>query len=148
MFNEKKPLPDDLIVPSRFGKNRSANHMLKRFHEDCARLTSATQPEGLRVRRQHDSRRTFVSLALANGADRESVKWIAHGRPTDVLGMYTESDWRRLCDAMLCVRVRERRVAAVATVREAQKNRGRVKRPAGEDGKDLLPSTPLAAKIS
>ena len=93
-------------------------------------------------------RRTFVSLALANGADRESVKWIAHGRPTDVLGMYTESDWRRLCDAMLCVRVRQRRAAAVATVREANKHRGRVKRPAGENGKELLPSTPVAAKGS
>lgn len=38
MFKDKKPLPDDLIVPSRLGKNRSANHLLKRFHEDCARL--------------------------------------------------------------------------------------------------------------
>lgn len=90
--------PDDLIVPSRKGTFRSAQHMLKRFHEDCDRL-------GLRRRRLHDTRRTFISLALAGGADRESVRWIAHGRPADVLGFYTEADWSRLCAAVLAVRI-------------------------------------------
>ena len=30
----REPGPDDLIIPSRLGKNRSANHMLKKFHQD------------------------------------------------------------------------------------------------------------------
>jgi hypothetical protein len=44
--------PEDLIVPSRRGKHRNANHMLRRFHEDLTR-------PGLRVRRQDDARRTL-----------------------------------------------------------------------------------------
>ncbi len=94
----RPPKDDDLIAPSGEGKHRSAQHMLKRFHEDCARL-------GMRRRRQHDARRTFVSLALAGGADRESVKWIVHGRPSDTLGLYTEVNWSRLCAAVAAIDV-------------------------------------------
>jgi len=34
----RTPERDDLIIPSRLGKNRSANHMLKKFHQDLGRL--------------------------------------------------------------------------------------------------------------
>lgn len=59
----RPPTADDLLIPSRIGRNRNVNHMLRRFHQDLARL-------GLRKRRQHDARRTFISLALADGAHR------------------------------------------------------------------------------
>ena len=36
----RTPGPDDLIIPSRLGKNRSSNHMLKKFHQDLERLGS------------------------------------------------------------------------------------------------------------
>jgi hypothetical protein len=49
-----------LIVPSRRGAPRNANHMLRWFHEDLERI-------GLQARRQHDARRTFITVALSDG---------------------------------------------------------------------------------
>jgi len=68
--------PDELIVPSRGqGKrepgHRSVNHMLKKFRGDCGKLKI---PE----RRQHDSRRTLISLARAGGANADALKVLTH----------------------------------------------------------------------
>lgn len=90
LFDGKRPGPDDLIVPSRNGKNRSASHMLKKFHQDCARV-------GIPLRRQHDSRRTWLSTVLAAGANETHAKWIAHGPPPTVLGAYMSMPWSTLC---------------------------------------------------
>jgi integrase len=57
----RTPQPDDPIVPSRRGAYRNVNASLRRFHEDLERI-------GLRARRQHDARRTFISIARADGA--------------------------------------------------------------------------------
>jgi hypothetical protein len=43
------------------------------------------QAEGLRLRRQHDARRTWLSMVLAAGANETHAKWIAHGPPPTVL---------------------------------------------------------------
>jgi integrase len=94
---DRPPGPEDLIVPSRLGKNRSANHMLKKFHADLERLTSEEHPEGLRVRRQHDARRTWLSTVLAAGANEAHAKWTAHGPPPTVLSHYTTLPWATLC---------------------------------------------------
>jgi integrase len=75
----RTPEPDDLIIPSRLGRNRNVNHMLRRFHQDLARL-------GLRKRRQHDLRRTFISLCLADGARKDVLRWITHG-PNGVVSL-------------------------------------------------------------
>ena len=72
LYFDRAPGPDDLIVPSRKGSPRSVAHMLKKFHEDLARL-------GLRPRRQHDARRTFISLARADGARPDVLRWVSHG---------------------------------------------------------------------
>lgn len=42
----RKPEPEDILVPSRTGKHRNANHMLRRFHEDLARLGLRQVPRG------------------------------------------------------------------------------------------------------
>ena len=76
-----------MIVPARERsldgalKNPSANHMLRKFHQDCRRT-------GLRERRQHDLRRTWLSTVLAARATETHAKWIAHGPPPTVLGAY------------------------------------------------------------
>lgn len=92
---DRKPEPDDLIVPSRgqgdrLSANRSANHMLKKFHQDCLRV-------GIRERRQHDSRRTWLTVALAAGANETHAKWVAHGPPPTVLGAYLSMPWATVC---------------------------------------------------
>jgi len=95
--------PDELIVPSRGqGKrepgHRSVNHMLKKFRGDCGKLKI---PE----RRQHDSRRTLISLARAGGANADALKVFTHGSSQAIIDAYTTFPWTALCDAMLCVRL-------------------------------------------
>lgn len=105
----RDPEPDDLIVPSRLGKNRSVNHALKKFHEDLRRLD-------IRVRRQHDSRRTFRTIALDDGANEARVPWITHGRPSGIGGQYDEPPWAVLCEVVLAMRIhlRNRPAAPIA----------------------------------
>jgi integrase len=90
----RDPLPGDLIVPSREGKNRNCNHMLVRFREDCEKI-------GIRARRQHDTRRTFISLAREGGAG-DLLRWVTHGPPGEIIDMYTSPSWAKLCSEVLC----------------------------------------------
>jgi hypothetical protein len=71
---------------------------LERFHEDLERL-------GLRPRRQHDARRTFISLALAGGARKDRLRWVTHGPTGDIVDAYTTLPWETLCNEVLWLRV-------------------------------------------
>jgi integrase len=53
------PTPDDLIAPTRNMTERTAHETPKQLHEDLDTL-------GLRRRRGHDLRRTFITLAQAD----------------------------------------------------------------------------------
>src|SRR5712664_4466723 len=68
----RAPTPDDLLIPSSERKHLLDPQVLVRFHEDLQTL-------GFRARRTHDARRTFVSLALADGARKDILKWVSHG---------------------------------------------------------------------
>jgi len=94
----RAPGPDDLIMPSRLGRNRSNNHMLRRFHKDLARV-------GLRPRRQHDARRTFISLALADGARKDVLRWVTHGPEGDIVDLYTTLPWHALCEEVARLKI-------------------------------------------
>ncbi len=87
-----RPLgPEDLIVPDgEPTEHRDASNSLKRFKTDLERL-------GLRDRRQHDARRTWLSMVLAAGANETHAKWVAHGPPPTVLADYTTLPWATLC---------------------------------------------------
>lgn len=87
------PLPDDLIVPSRMGRHRQVNHALTKFHQDLERLD-------LRKRRQHDLRRTFISLLREDGARKDVVEWMSHGSRGDIIDQYTELPWKLLCEEL------------------------------------------------
>ncbi len=94
----RSPGPDDLVAPSRLGKPRSVSHMLKKFHEDLTRLE-------LRERRQHDARRTFISLARADGARPDILRWVTHGPSGSVMDDYTTLPWETLCGAVACLKI-------------------------------------------
>jgi integrase len=101
----REPGPDDLIIPSRLGKNRSANHMLKKFHQDLERL-------GIRARRQHDLRRTFISLCLGDGGRSDILRWVTHSRPkAATIDDYTTLVWNPLCEEVAKLRIALRRAA-------------------------------------
>lgn len=97
----QRPTESDLILPAPSGRV-SESRWLKRLHEDLATL-------GLRVRRQHDARRTFISLARADGAADVFLKHITHGAPeSEILDVYTTPRWEDLCRAVSCLRIRLR----------------------------------------
>lgn len=52
---------------------------------------------GLRPRRTHDTRRTFISLSRADGADKDRVKRLTHARVSEVFDQYMEIPWAILC---------------------------------------------------
>jgi hypothetical protein len=74
------------------------NHGLRRFHEDLERL-------GLRPRRQHDTRRTFISIARADGARPDILRWATHGPTGDVVDVYTTLPWATLCEEVAKARI-------------------------------------------
>jgi integrase len=108
----RAPTDDDLIVPSRRGVFRNANHMLHRFHEDLERI-------GLRTRRQHDLRRTFISLCREDGANKELLRWITHGVAADVMDTYTTPTWESLCSQVSCLKLDLRRGEVIALPKAA-----------------------------
>jgi hypothetical protein len=55
---------------------------------------------GLRGRRQQDTRRTFISLAMAAGANVDLLRVVTHGlRQREIMDLYTDegSLWGGLC---------------------------------------------------
>ena len=53
---------------------------------------------GIRSRRGHDLRRTFVSLAEADGVRRDAIESGTHGARGDIMSMYTSLPWPTLCE--------------------------------------------------
>lgn len=93
----RKPEPDDLILPAQKRATRRGAHALQWLYEDCDRL-------GIRRRRVHDFRRTFVSLAQADGATPDQVRWLTH-TPGGIVALYTTLPWETLCAVVAPIRV-------------------------------------------
>jgi len=130
----RPPRLDDLIVPSPKGEVRNVHVGLQQFHRDLEML-------GLRKRRQHDLRRTFISLALADGARKDILRWITHGPSGDIMDAYTTLPWEAYCAevAKLRIELLEGRLIALPKVANVD----------GMGGLDGDLATPLAtAKIS
>jgi integrase len=90
--------PDALLIPSREGVERSVSHGLKRFHQDCAKV-------GIRERRLHDLRRTFISLCRDDGASRDVLRWVTHAPPKEAFDTYTSFAWPTVCAEVARLRV-------------------------------------------
>jgi len=94
----RSPGPDDVLVPKQDGRNRDAHFVLYWFRRDCEVLA-------LRRRRQYDSRRTFVSLAQADGARKDILRWTTHGPDGDIVSVYTTLPWSALCEEIAKLRI-------------------------------------------
>lgn len=55
---------------------------------------------GLRHRRVHDFRRSMISHARGDGADRDVIERISHRGSEDVLELYTTFEWEALCSEL------------------------------------------------
>lgn len=99
----RQPKPEDLLLPSTtaatFGKHLLNVDALYAFHRDLDAL-------GLRRRRIHDARRTFISLALADGARKDILRWVTHGPSGDVMDLYTTHLWSALCAEVTRLNIR------------------------------------------
>lgn len=136
------PEPDDLIVPlppaaaaarrTRTGEPfRSKNYSGKRFRDhDLPTL-------GLRHRRMHDARATFITLACEDGADRHVIETrVTHTpRARSAFDGYDRTQWATTC--------RE-----VAKLRISRAARGQVAALAAHDSDKLLAdrATPFATE--
>ncbi len=60
---------------------------------------------GLRKRRQSDSLRTFISLAQADGARNDILRWITNGPGGDIVSVYTTLSWNALCEEVAKLRI-------------------------------------------
>lgn len=105
----RAPTEADYIVPggkvgrAKFAdpeRRASSTSSLKRLHEDLELL-------GLRKRRQHDARRTFISLALADGASKDLLMWVTH-TPGDQMDAYTTPPWSALCREVAKLQIQAR----------------------------------------
>jgi len=97
----RQPSPDDLIVPSREGEMRSRHHSRNKLLEDLTRL-------GLRHRRSHDLRRTFITLARVDGARGDILEHVTHARRGDIINIYTSLPWAALCEEVAKLRIERR----------------------------------------
>jgi integrase len=106
------PTPDDFIVPKQIPlQDGSFTHLGYRrtyhnLHDDLARI-------GLRARRLHDTRRTFVTLARADGARPDLLRFVTHGRSGSMQDLYTTPPWETLCEQVSCLRLQLRSEAQV-----------------------------------
>ena len=96
----RRPTLKDYIVPRSIdaeppdegdGDLWPADQAYKLFAADLEAL-------GMRVRRGHDLRRTFITLAQEDGARRDVLQVITHAPDAaDVMSLYTTYPWSTLC---------------------------------------------------
>lgn len=119
----RNPKPDNLLVPNRAGAYVTDLNVSDNFGRDLDAL-------GLRHRRFHDTKRTFVTLARAGGAGA-FLRWISHG-PTkgEMQDTYASPPWETLCREVMAIKAQLRGEAVLLPLRAA----------AG--GADQAPETP------
>jgi integrase len=98
----RDPGADDFIVPTSNLTERQSPESQHALLGDLKRL-------GLRRRRGHDLRRTFITLAQVDGARRDLLETITHGPRGDIINVYTTFPWPALCEevAKLKIELRE-----------------------------------------
>ena len=108
------PQADEFIVPKLRGEGPQDKRRV--WHN----LQTDLELLGLRPRRVHDTRRSFITLALHDGARERYLKKVTHdGKGESAFDDYDAADWADLCTAVGCLQVERRSVAAVVTLRAA-----------------------------
>lgn len=97
--------PEDLLVPMPPAdwdrkRNKSGAVGMRDKTYSFKRLRSDLQSLGLRHRRGHDLRRTFVSLARTDDARKDILSLITHnpGMSGSSIDLYTTFSWPALCE--------------------------------------------------
>jgi integrase len=105
----RAPGPDDLVFPSERGRMRHKSNTLRFLGVDLDALK-------LRHRRVHDLRRTFITLAREDGAERDVLRLVTHAPSSDVIDLYTSVQWERRCAEVAKIRLKRRKSAKILTL--------------------------------
>jgi hypothetical protein len=97
-----EPASEDLVVPTRNMTIRTAQETPKQLHDDLNLLK-------LRLRRGHDLRRTFITLAQVDGARRDLLETISHGPRGDIVSIYASFPWPALCAEVVTLKIELRK---------------------------------------
>ena len=113
----RKPEAEDLVLPlpadsTDPGGMRPRQYSGDRFERDLAML-------GLRHRRGHDLRRTFISLARSDGARTDILRRVTHKPPPEVIEGYTTFEWEVVCREVMKLKVQRRGAAEVVALSAA-----------------------------
>lgn len=116
----RAPGPDDLVIPVTPEPPRKGRRVPPGSMRDChwarKRLVIDLAKLELRHRRSHDLRRTGISLAQDDGADRFLLRWATHAPPREVFDGYTTLEWDTLCREVGKMRVTRRATSVVASI--------------------------------
>ena len=102
----RSPGPEDLIVPRSVddpiggddGTDDDDDDEMWQADEANKLFLADLEALGMRRRRGHDLRRTFITLAQEDGARRDVLQVITHApNPADVMSLYTSYPWSTLC---------------------------------------------------
>jgi len=99
----RKPQPDDLIFPTQSAARRRRGELECAYNEVYGRWSRRHLPAaGLRHRRLHDSRGSYISIVRSSGAQKDIVRAITHRAVDDkVLDEgYTVWEWQAVCAAV------------------------------------------------
>jgi integrase len=93
----RQPAPEDFIVPGA-----DVAHGVEPERRDKWTVSDDIRDDlettGLRHRRAHDLRRTFISLTREDGARGDLLEVVTHGAKVgDMISLYTTFPWRVLC---------------------------------------------------
>lgn len=98
-FYGRRPLPGDLILPTRSGGHRDGKNVHTQLGQDAERL-------GIRRRRVHGARHTFISLLIDDGARADLVAKITHTKvERSAFDAYRNEAWSTLCAEVAKLRV-------------------------------------------
>lgn len=91
--------PDSRRSEERTLKARAPKEAQDALVADLATLGLRIEAGNKRMnRRGHDLRRTFISIAQADGARKDIIEWGTHGPRQDIMTAHTTVPWPTLCE--------------------------------------------------
>lgn len=95
----RRPEPDDLVVPTRGMKRRNGRNAYGQLQDDCT-------ARGIRPRRLHGTRATFISLGIDDGARADILAKITHTKlERNSFDVYRNEAWETLCAEVAKIRI-------------------------------------------
>ena len=106
----RAPGPDDLIAPRpphhvARQKSRKSTSGMRDKNYSRRRMVDDLKALGMRHRRGHDLRRTFITLARQDGARPDLLEMVTHAPRGNIMNIYTSMPWEALCAEVAKLRV-------------------------------------------